>query len=140
MRKNISPNRLTKLGKLHKQDSDAMKRDIKSKLDVDEGLDANQKRVGQLGPTEKVKNNNIGKLVGANENFINTDAQAVVTEVDTGEYDARKSNSKGETTPQQEKEFRKKVQAYGKELEQRQKEKVKEGQDDLNAIKRLLGK
>jgi hypothetical protein len=35
--------------------------------EVDEGLDANQKRVGQLGPTEKVKNNNIGKLVGANE-------------------------------------------------------------------------
>jgi hypothetical protein len=107
---------------------------------VAEDLDANQKRVGQLGPTEKVKNNNIGKLVGANENFINTDAQAVVTEVDTGEYDARKSSSKGETTPEQEKEFRKKVQAYGKELEQRQKEKVKEGQDDLNAIKRLLGK
>ena len=35
--------------------------------EVDEGLDANQKRVGQLGPTEKVKNNNIGKLVGASE-------------------------------------------------------------------------
>jgi hypothetical protein len=35
--------------------------------EMDEGLDANQKRVGQLGPTEKVKNNNIGKLVGANE-------------------------------------------------------------------------
>lgn len=35
--------------------------------EVDESLDANQKRVGQLGPTEKVKNNNIGKLVGANE-------------------------------------------------------------------------
>jgi hypothetical protein len=34
---------------------------------VEEGLDANQKRAGQLGPTEKVKNNNIGKLVGANE-------------------------------------------------------------------------
>jgi hypothetical protein len=107
---------------------------------VAEDLDADQKRVGQLGPTEKVKNNNIGKLVGANENFINTDAQAVVTEVDTGEYDARKSSSKGETTPEQEKDFRKKVQAYGKELEQRQKEKVKEGQDDLNAIKLLLGK
>ena len=61
---------------------------------VAEDLDANQKRVGQLGPTEKVKNNNIGKLVGANENFINTDVQAVTTE----------------------------------------------GQDDLNAIKRLLGK
>jgi hypothetical protein len=38
-----------------------------AKNPVDEGLDANQKRVGQLGPTEKVKNNNIGKLVGANE-------------------------------------------------------------------------
>jgi hypothetical protein len=41
---------------------------LKSTEDVEEGLDANQKRVGQLGPTEKVKNNNIGKLVGANEN------------------------------------------------------------------------
>jgi hypothetical protein len=45
--------------------------------EVDEGLDANQKRVGQLGPTEKVKNNNIGKLVGANENFIGMAPQAV---------------------------------------------------------------
>ena len=49
---------------------------------VAEDLDANQKRVGQLGPTEKVKNNNIGKLVGANENFINTVDQAVTTEED----------------------------------------------------------
>ena len=49
---------------------------------VAEDLDADQKRVGQLGPTEKVKNNNIGKLVGANENFINTVDQAVVSEED----------------------------------------------------------
>ena len=35
--------------------------------EVEEGLDKNQKRAGQLGPTEKVKNNNIGKLVGASE-------------------------------------------------------------------------
>lgn len=34
---------------------------------LNEGLDRNQQRVGQLGPTEKVKNNNIGKLVGACE-------------------------------------------------------------------------
>ena len=34
---------------------------------TNEDLDANQKRVGQLGPTERVKNNNIGKLVGSNE-------------------------------------------------------------------------
>jgi len=32
--------------------------------ELEEDLDANQKRAGQLGPTEKVKNNNIGKLVG----------------------------------------------------------------------------
>lgn len=34
---------------------------------MSEGLDSNQKRAGQLGPTEKVKNNNVGKLVGASE-------------------------------------------------------------------------
>ena len=45
--------------------------------DLEEGLDADQKRVGQLGPTSKVKNNNIGKLVGANENFIGMAPQAV---------------------------------------------------------------
>jgi len=55
-------------------------RDIKQAWTED--LDANQKRAGQLGPTEKVKNNNIGKLVGANENFINTVDQAVVSEED----------------------------------------------------------
>lgn len=57
-----------------------------SDVEVSEDLDANQKRVGQLGPTEKVKNNNIGKLVGANESFINTDAQAVVSEMDSEGY------------------------------------------------------
>lgn len=55
---------------------DAELRNAKKK-GVAEDLDANQKRVGQLGPTEKVKNNNIGKLVGANENFINMSPQAV---------------------------------------------------------------
>ena len=34
---------------------------------VEEDLGPEQKKVGQLGPTEKVKNNNIGKLVGASE-------------------------------------------------------------------------
>ena len=40
-----------------------------SEQGVAEDLDANQKRVGQLGPTERVRNNNIGKLVGANESM-----------------------------------------------------------------------
>ena len=43
------------------------KHDKLDEVQVEEDLDANQKRVGQLGPIEKVKNNNIGKLVGANE-------------------------------------------------------------------------
>lgn len=47
-----------------------------------EGLSKAQKKVGQLGPTEKVKKNSgaRGKLVGACESFINTDVQAVVSE------------------------------------------------------------
>ena len=68
----------------YKTDDDLASDDMAD--DIDEGLaedlDANQKRAGQLGPTEKVKNNNIGKLVGANENFINTVDQAVVSEED----------------------------------------------------------
>jgi hypothetical protein len=65
----------------HLFDSDEDEDDLREQ-GVAEDLDANQKRVGQLGPTEKVKNNNIGKLVGANENFINTVDQAVVSEED----------------------------------------------------------
>ena len=56
---------------------------IPEEEDVAEDLDANQKRVGQLGPTEKVgPKGAVGKLVGANENFINTTSQAVTTEED----------------------------------------------------------
>ena len=43
-----------------------IKRDAQSGQ-IEEDLGPEQKRVGQLGPTEKVKNNNIGKLVGASE-------------------------------------------------------------------------
>ena len=45
--------------------------------EVEEDLDADQKRVGQLGPTEKVgKAGAVGKLVGANESVeINEDSQ-----------------------------------------------------------------
>jgi hypothetical protein len=72
-------------GEIRNYDADAsefISQSLADELGLSEGLDANQKRVGQLGPTEKVKNNNIGKLVGANENFINTVDQAVVSEED----------------------------------------------------------
>ena len=75
-------------------------------------------------------------------NMKDTDLGNTLHEVDTGEDDARRSTHKGETTPEQEKEFRKKVDTYGKELEQRQKEKgnVKEGQEDFDAILRIIRK
>jgi len=72
-------------GEIRNYDADAsefISQRLADELGLSEGLDANQKRVGQLGPTEQVKNNNIGKLVGANENFINTVDQAVVSEED----------------------------------------------------------
>ncbi len=48
----------------------ALAKRIRSGEEVDEGLDANQKRVGQLGPTEKVgPKGAVGKLVGASESI-----------------------------------------------------------------------
>jgi hypothetical protein len=37
---------------------------------LNEGLGPEQEKAGQLGPTEKVKNNNIGKLVGENLDYL----------------------------------------------------------------------
>jgi len=57
----------------HKLDVDEVAQIVLDRLnieEVDEGLDANQKRVGQLGPTEPVgkdEKNLRGKLVGASE-------------------------------------------------------------------------
>lgn len=51
--------------KAGKELNKAFKKAFKGELEEDLGPE--QKRVGQLGPTEKVKNNNIGKLVGASE-------------------------------------------------------------------------
>jgi hypothetical protein len=111
--------------------------------EVSEDLDANQKRAGQLGPTEKVKNNNIGKLVGANEskqtdeNFINMAPQAVAEEVDTGEHDARKKQPSSKE--EKDKVFTKHRERM-KNLDKEDKEEVKEGQEDLDAILRIIKK
>jgi hypothetical protein len=66
-----------------------------------------------------------------------SDVEKRTDEVDTGQYDARKSTPKGGTTPEQEKSFREKVRQYGDELEQRQKDKsqgVAEGYDTVTSI------
>lgn len=48
----------------------ALAKKLRSGEEVEEGLDANQKRVGQLGPTEKVgPKGAVGKLVGASESI-----------------------------------------------------------------------
>jgi hypothetical protein len=57
---------------------------------VAEDLDANQKRVGQLGPTGGPAKP--GDLVGANENFINMDAQAVTSEGEHTQHAMRGRN------------------------------------------------
>ena len=56
-----------------------MKNKVSKDEDVTEDLGPEQKRVGQLGPTEKVKNNNIGKLVGASESM-NYDDEDLIAE------------------------------------------------------------
>jgi hypothetical protein len=126
---------------------------------VAEDLDANQKRVGQLGPTEKVKNNNIGKLVGANESAFTTHKGGKVTSKDGvtkhqsgpgtyGGYDdsihpdspeEKHANRPGATTGHRTDKIKK-----HKDVEENfigmAPQAVAEGQDDLNALLRLLGK
>jgi len=62
-------NRLKQLA--HKQEAEKKAKQTQQKPEqkTDEGLDANQKSVNQLGPTEKITKSNPtrGKLVGANE-------------------------------------------------------------------------
>lgn len=119
---------------------------------VDESLGPEQKRVGQLGPTEKVKNNNIGKLVGANESFINTDIQAVVTEEESRPYvcvHAKKgqcevtANSSYEAAKKAAEKWNLKttagIDAYPADKPV-DAARLKEGQEDLEIIKRLIGK
>jgi hypothetical protein len=115
--------------------------------EVDEGLDSDQKRVNQLGPTEKVKNNNISKLVGANESFINTDAQAVVSEMDSEGYKGKRDSDdeggkgEGKATPVKAKDVVKKgAKALDKAMDDAHKKDVKEGQEDLDAILRIIKK
>jgi hypothetical protein len=98
---------------------------------VAEDLDSDQIRAGQLGPTSKVKNNNIGKLVGANEAFDplkhiakdkqTPDIKKAAKDVDRGDYAARVALNKA-----------------GGVKDDRGPIGVKEGQEDLDAILRIV--
>ena len=69
--------------------------------EVEEDLDADQKRVGQLGPTEKVgKKGAVGKLVGANEAVAHdSPEESVIMDIVNGNIDAYDvmNNPKSET-------------------------------------------
>lgn len=101
---------------------------------VAEELDADQKRAGQWGPTGGPAK--IGNLVG--ENFINTDAQAVVSEMDKSED---KKGPEGKAKPITSKKMAsdsKKV--LDKQFDKAHKKDVKEGQDDLAAMMRIINR
>ena len=110
--------------------------------DVEEGLDANQKRVGQLGPTEKVKNNNIGKLVGANESLELNEMDKSQPSSDRGGESSGNPYAKGgKATPIKAKDAEKDAEkALNKSMDKAHKKDVKEGQEDLDAILRIIRK
>jgi hypothetical protein len=121
-------------------------------VEMDEGLDANQKRVGQLGPTEKVKNNNIGKLVGANESVELSEMDKSQPSSDRGGESSGNPYAKGgKATPikadKAKKDFlgvlQKSVDKHNKAKQDTDKkvaQHMKEGQDDLDAILRIIRK
>jgi hypothetical protein len=109
---------------------------------VAEDLDANQKRVGQLGPTEKVKNNNIGKLVGANESLELNEMDKSQPSSDRGGESSGNPYAKGgKATPIKAKDAEKDAEkALNKSMDKAHKKDVKEGQEDLDAILRIIRK
>ena len=73
-----------------------------------------------------------------NENFINTDAQAVVTEMDKSEDN---KGPEGKATPVKAKDFAKDAgKKLNKQMDKAHKKDVKEGQEDLDAILRIIKK
>jgi hypothetical protein len=120
--------------------------------DLDENLDANQKRAKQLGPTTPVGKNekNLrGKLVGASESTEST--EEAITEMDSPGPNDNPYAKGGKGTPikadKAKKDFAKILQ---KNIDKSNKAKhdtdkkvaqhMKEGQDDLDAILRIVRK
>lgn len=106
---------------------------------VAEDLDANQKRVGQLGPTEKVgPKGAVGKLVGANESV-------EINEMDSEGYKGTRDDDdkgpEGKATPVKAKDAEKDAEkVLNKSMDKAHKKDVKEGQEDLDAILRIIRK
>jgi hypothetical protein len=71
-----------------------------SEEQVEEDLDANQKRAGQLGPTEKITKSNPlrGKLVGANESVEQEVEEGIVDKIRAKNYDRLANRSINKAT------------------------------------------
>jgi hypothetical protein len=124
-------------------------------VEMEEGLDANQKRVGQLGPTEPVGKNekNLrGKLVGASESVELSEMDKSQPSSDRGGESSGDPYAKGgKGTPikadKAKKDFlgvlQKSVDKHNKAKQDTDKkvaQHMKEGQDDLDAILRIIRK
>jgi hypothetical protein len=111
-----------------------------NKQGVAEDLDANQKRVGQLGPTEKVgPKGAVGKLVGANESKLN-EMDSEGYKGHRGDEDSGKGPEK-KATPAKTKDVAKDAEKeLDKAMDKAHKKEVKEGQEDLDAILRIIKK
>jgi len=112
---------------------------------VEEDLDADQKRVGQLGPTEPVGKNekNLrGKLVGANESIELSEMDKSQPSSDRGGESSGNPYAKGgKATPVKFKDAAKDAEkVLNKAMDKAHKKDVKEGQDDLDAILRIARK
>lgn len=103
--------------------------------DLEEDLDADQKRAGQWGPTGGPAK--IGNLVGESK-LDEMDSQGY-----KGTRDSDDEGGKGESkaTPIKAKDMAKKGEkALDKAMDDAHKKEVKEGQEDLDALLKLLGK
>lgn len=117
----------------------------KKEQDMAEDLDANQKRAGQLGPTEKVgPKGAVGKLVGANESLeLNEmDKSQKPPGRDGDDEDAgKKQIHLGPDSIIKAKDLAKDAkEKLEKSMDKAHKKEVKEGQEDLDAILRIIKK
>lgn len=152
MRKNLSPNRITKAGKLHKQDSDAMKRDIKSRYgqqDVAEGFaspELEDKVRARLRELEELDPDNMYQIVADEFDMTEDDLRAALydevdeeqgvaegvnprdlSKISTAKLQAYWDRHKDESgiSPV----FGQQLRAVAKELARRKKQGVAEGQN-----------
>lgn len=130
--------------------NDFMSQVPSSDEDMMEDLDSDQERAGQLGPTEKVgPKGAVGKLVGASESTEST--EEAITEMDSpGTHDDPYAKG-GKATPvkadKAKKDFAKILQKNidksnkaKQDTEKRVAQHMKEGQEDLDAILRIVHK